>query len=67
MKVTWVIALIRHARGWVSGYHQNVTKRDGVGGWFELNVTSRLQQILGMNFPTVAARQINLAHVIDKK
>jgi len=34
---------IRHARGWVGGSHRNVTKRDGVGGWIEPNVTSRLQ------------------------
>ena len=27
--------------GWVGGFFENVTKCDGVGGWVELNVTSR--------------------------
>jgi len=35
--------------------HGDKTKPDGVGAWVQLNVTSRLNQICGMNFPTVVA------------
>ena len=51
--------------GWVGRSHQNVTKYNR-GGWVELKVASRLKKICGINFPTVVARQINLASVVEK-